>query len=127
MKNNLRSTPNSVLTSIPNHSGVNISIGPSSAGTGKDYTFNSSWSGITNIQSALKVNGTADFDGDITIKGRSITETINQINERLAILVPNEKLEQEWSELAELRQRYVELERELLEKQRTFDILKKSY
>lgn len=81
----------------------------------------------TNIQSALKVDGDADFDGDVRIRGQSITEAINKINERLNILVPNEKLEKNWQELAELRQRYVELERECLEKQRTFDILKKSY
>lgn len=84
--------------------------------------------GITQIQSTLKVNGSADFDDDVRIKGRSVTQAINSIdklNERLNILVPNPKLEAEWSELADLRQRYVELERELLEKQRVFDILKK--
>jgi hypothetical protein len=51
-----------------------------------------------------------------------------KIEERLAILPPpNLELERDWSELAKLRQQYVELERELLEKQRVFDILKKSY
>lgn len=80
---------------------------------------------ITAIQSTLKVNGNADFDGDITVKGRSITESLDKIQERLAILVPNEKLEQDWEELHQLRMQYVELERKLLEKQRTFDILKK--
>lgn len=95
-----------------------------------DYTVNGNWgmsAGTTQIQSALKVNGTADFDGDITIKGSSLTDTLNKINERLNILVPNEKLEADWRELAELRIRYVELERRLLEKQQVFDILKKSY
>jgi len=93
-----------------------------------DYTVNGNWSmsaGTTMIQSALKVNGNADFDGDITIKGSSLIETLDKINERLAILVPNENLEQEWLELAELRIRYVELERRLLEQQQVFDILKK--
>lgn len=100
------------------------------AGNGlPDYTFNNTWnmSGTTQIQSTLQVSGDANFDGDIRVKGQSITETLDKINERLNILIPNEKLEKNWSELAELRQRYVELERELLEKQRTFDILKKSY
>ena len=96
-------------------------------GSGTDYTWNSIGVGITAIQSTLKVSGDADFDGDVRVKGQSITEAINKINERLNILVPNEKLEADWSELAELRIRYVELERQLLEKQRTFDILKKSY
>lgn len=96
-------------------------------GTSTNYLWNDKnlTAGITSIQSTLQVNGDADFDGDIRIQGQSITDTINKINERLAILVPNDKLEKNWPELAELRQRYVELERELLEKQRTFDILKK--
>ena len=93
-------------------------------GTGTTSTWNDI--GITKIQSTLQVNGSADFDGDVRIKGQSITETLNKINERLNILIPNEKLEKNWSDLAELRMRYVELERELLEKQRVFDILKKS-
>ena len=94
-----------------------------------NYTDNGNWgmsAGTTMIQSTLKVNGNADFDGDIRIQGQSITQTLNKINERLNILVPNEQLEQEWSELAKLRIRYVEMERQLLEKQRVFDILKKS-
>lgn len=84
-------------------------------------------SGTTQIQSTLKVSGDADFDGDVRVKGQSITEAFAKINERLAILVPNEKLEKDWEQLAALRMQYVEMERELLEKQRVFDILKKSY
>lgn len=96
-----------------------------SGGSGTNYTWdNKSLSaGTTQIQSTLRVSGDADFDGDIRVKGQSITETLDKINERLNILIPNEKLEKDWSELAELRMRYVELERQLLEKQRTFDIL----
>lgn len=103
-----------------------------SAGSGGGGT-NCTWdntgltAGTTQIQSTLRVDGDADFGGDVRVRGQSITEAINKINERLNILVPNEKLERGWQELAELRIRYVELERELLEKQRTFDILKKSY
>ncbi len=103
------------------------SVGPGTAGTG--YTMANNWgnnSAWTDIQSKLKVNGDADFDGDITVKGRSIIRTLEKIEERLAILPPpNLELEQGWSELAKLRQQYVELERELLEKQRVFDILRK--
>ena len=53
-------------------------------------------------------------------------EWLESVESRLAILRPNPKLEAEWSELAELRMKYVELERKLLEKQQVFDILKKS-
>ena len=100
-----------------------------SGGSGGNYTWDnkSLTAGTTQIQSTLRVDGDADFNGDVRVQGQSITEAINKINERLNILVPNEKLEADWSELAELRMRYVELERQLLEKQRTFDILKKSF
>ena len=119
------SVANIAPITISSWSGFNTGSG----GTGgTDYTINNNWgmsAGTTMIQSSLRVNGNAEFDGDIRIKGRSIVESIDKINERLAILVPNEQLEQEWSELAELRMRYVEMERQLLEKQRVFDILKK--
>ena len=105
----------------------NVTIGGTGGG-GTNYALdNKSWTtGTTQIQSTLQVDGDADFNGDIRVQGQSITEAINKINKRLNILVPNEKLEADWRELAELRIRYVELERELLEKQRVFDILKKS-
>jgi hypothetical protein len=104
------------------------SAGPGTAGTGytivnNGSSYNSAW---TDIQSKLKVNGDAEFDGNITVKGRSLIETLERIEERLAILVPNVRLEQDWKELQNLRQQYVELERKLLEQQRVFDILKKS-
>jgi hypothetical protein len=97
---------------------------------GTSYTVDNKWTtaGTTNIQSSLRVDGDANFDGDITVKGRSLAQTLEKIEERLAILPPpNLELERDWSELAKLRQQYIELERELLEKQRVFDILKKSY
>ncbi len=117
----------SVANVAPGSASTLSVFGGGTGGSGTDYTWNSIGVGITAIQSTLKVSGDADFDGDVRVKGQSITEAINKINERLNILVPNEKLEKDWSELAELRIRYVELERRLLEKQRTFDILKKSY
>jgi hypothetical protein len=96
--------------------------------SGTSYTVDNKWTtaGTTAIQSSLRVNGDAAFDGDITVKGRSLTASLAKIEERLAILPPpNRELERDWRELAELRQQYVELERELLEKQRVFEILKK--
>jgi hypothetical protein len=36
------------------------------------------------------------------------------------------RLEQDWQELQQLREQYMELERKLLEQQKVFDILKKS-
>ena len=75
--------------------------------------------------STLKVNGDAEFDGEVTIKGKSLTDMLEKIEERLAILHPNEKLEDKWDELKELSKRYKELEAEIIEKERVWAILQK--
>jgi|688.fasta_scaffold45946_6 hypothetical protein len=87
-----------------------------------DYDFTNT----TISPSDLQVQGDAEFKGNITWQGRDMREWLESVESRLAILRPNTELEAEWSELAELRMKYVELERKLLEKQQVFDILKKS-
>jgi hypothetical protein len=74
---------------------------------------------------SLTVKGTADFEGEVTIKGKSLTGMIEKIEERLAILHPNLKLEDKWDELKELGKRYKELEAEIIEKEKVWAILKK--
>ena len=93
-------------------------------GVSTDYT----WSSPTMTQNGAKIHvqGDAVFEGNITWQDRDMREWFESVESRLAILNPNPELEQEWSELAELRMKYVELERRLLEKQQVFDILKKS-
>ena len=73
----------------------------------------------------LSVKGDADFEGEVTIKGKKLSDMFEKIEERLAILHPNEKLEDKWDELKELGKRYKELEAELIEKERVWAILKK--
>ena len=74
----------------------------------------------------IHVQGDAVFEGNIKWQGRDMREWFASVESRLAMLKPNPELEQGWEELAELRQQYVELERKLLERQRVFDILKKT-
>ena len=74
---------------------------------------------------SLSVKGNADFEGEVTIKGKSLTTTLDKIEERLAILHPNIELEDRWDELKELSKRYKELEQELIEKERVWAILQK--
>lgn len=107
----------------------NVTIGGSGGtysvfGASTDYT----WSGLglTQNEAKIHVQGDAVFEGNITWQDRDMREWFESVEARLAILRPNPDLEAEWSELADLRQRYVELERELLAKQQVFDILKKS-
>ena len=47
----------------------------------------------------LKVQGDAEFEGDLKLKGKSLNESLTKIEERLAILHPNEKLEAKWDKL----------------------------
>ena len=74
---------------------------------------------------SLSVKGNADFDGEVTIKGKSLTGMLEKIEERLAILHTNPKLEDKWDELKELGKRYKELEAEIIEKERVWAILQK--
>ena len=77
------------------------------------------------VDSSLQVKGDAEFSVDVKIKGKSIVDLIEKIEKRLAILHPNEKLEDEWEELKNLGIRYRELEQEISEKEKMWAILKK--
>ena len=76
-------------------------------------------------QSTLEVKGDANFEGNVTIKGKSIADSLERIEERLAILRPNEDLEAKWENLRGLRKAYMELEAEIKEKEKIWGILKK--
>ena len=73
----------------------------------------------------LHVKGDAEFEGDVKIKGKSIAETLDKIEQRLGILHTNEKLEAKWEELKALGDKYRELEKDILEKEKIWDTLKK--
>ena len=74
---------------------------------------------------SLSVKGDAEFEGEITIKGKKLSDMFEKIEERLAILHPNPKLEDKWDELKELGKRYKELEQEIIKKEKVWAILKK--
>lgn len=120
-------------TSGMNNSGLYWGLNGTSGSPGQVLTSNGSSSGWANISladpdikgSTLKVNGDADFDGEVTIKGKSLTDMLDKIEERLAILHPNPELEDKWDELKELGKRYKELEQEIIEKERVWAILKR--
>ena len=63
--------------------------------------------------------------GDIKIGGKSLSEAIEKIEERLGILKPNPELEDRWEQLKSLRKQYMDLEKDLLEKEKIMEILKK--
>lgn len=122
----------STVTLSGSNNGYDITTGP-----GTVYATNISepaqtltWNGInsawtTAYDKSLKVSGDAEIDGDIKVKGKSLSEAIENIEKRLAILHPNEQLETRWEELKALGERYRELEQDLLEKEKIWEIIKK--
>jgi hypothetical protein len=87
---------------------------------------NPTWSSTTAM---LTPSGQIELKGDqadLVINGVSLTDTLKGIQDRLCMLQPNAALEAEWDQLQELGQQYRKLEAELLEKQRAWDILRKT-
>ena len=97
-----------------------VSSGSWSWGNVTSASVDTSLSGAT-----LHVKGDADFDGEVSIKGKNIADMFSKIEERLAILHPNPELEEKWERLKSLGQMYRELEAEIIEKEKMWDILKK--
>ena len=62
---------------------------------------------------------------DIVMNGVSLNDTLKLIQDRLCMLRPNTELEQEWDQLRDLGEQYRELEKQLMEKQRAWDLLRK--
>jgi hypothetical protein len=90
--------------------------------TTSGYSFNTSPNTIhINSDGLTMAEGT-----DITVGGKSLTKAIEQIEERLGILHPNPKLEERWDQLKELRKQYIEMEKDLLEKEKLMKILKEA-
>jgi len=94
-----------------------------------------SWATVSstpNLQgNSLLVQGDANFTedvdikGDLKLQGKSLKDSLDRIEERLAILRPNEELEEKWDQLRGLRKMYMELEAEIKEKEAVWAILKK--
>lgn len=98
--------------------------------TASPYTVNNGTINATNWNSyqqpqVLKVTGNAEFDGDIKIKGVNLTDRLDAIEERLGILRPNNDLEGKWEKLKALGEEYRRLEKEILEGENIWDMLKK--
>ncbi len=95
---------------------------------GSTYSLAPNWNDTISIASndnSLLVKGDAKFEGDLKIQGKSLKESLDKIEERLAILHPNEELEEKWDKLRGLRKMYMELEAEIIEKEKMWAILKK--
>lgn len=116
------STANSIYLNIPSTSVTTPSSGYTiNTGTG----INGSWAQAPmTVDKAGKIELKGD-DADVVINGKSLTEAITKIEQRLAILKPDTRLEKDWEELKKLGDAYRALEQEIHEKMKTWDILKR--
>jgi hypothetical protein len=78
-----------------------------------------------NQPSIMRVEGDAEFKGEVTIKGVKLDDRLTAIEERLGILRPNNDLEGKWEKLKALGEEYRKLEQEILEGESIWATLKK--
>lgn len=101
--------------------GASVTI-PSTYTWSQDY--NTTW---TTTDTTVQINSdglTMKEGADIKIGGKSLSDAIEKIEARLGILNPNPELEERWEQLRDLRKQYMELEKDLLEKEKLMKILK---
>jgi len=112
-----------------NPTNITVSANPSTSLTAPitvntGYTYSTNWSNNWSNNATVNVGKVTITDKDIDIDGVSLRETLAKVNERLAIFQPNPELEADFEQLRNLRDQYVELERELMEKAQTWNTLK---
>lgn len=94
-------------------------IGSVTGITGDTYNSNN----LADIHPSGKISIKGE-NADLDINGVSLKDFMQRVEQRLAILTPDSRLETEWEELRVLGDRYRELEKEINAKMKTFDILK---
>jgi hypothetical protein len=87
------------------------SIGPTSYAV-NNTTWNGSSSNHVNItsQGALQVRGDAEFGGRVMINGQDLAQSLEKIQQRLSILVPDPKLLEKYDALRQAYEHYKTLE-----------------
>jgi len=120
--NNTTSIPNTVTITTPN----TVPNYGYYTGTSTTTGVNPTWTiQPSNTSNQLTVKGDAEFEGEITVKGKNLSDMFEKIEQRLAILHLNEELEKRWEDLRALRNAYKELEAEIIEKEKAWAILKR--
>ena len=100
-----------------------FTLNPSVSVTGPIWTTTPDTSSTVSHRS-IQIKGDAEIDGNLVVKGRDLTEMLETIESRLAILQPNPKLESEFDELKALGDAYRAAEKKFLDQKRVFEILK---
>jgi hypothetical protein len=74
---------------------------------------NGTWASVVNTGTttpSIQVKGDAEFEGNVTINGANLAETLQRIQDRLAILVPDPKLLDKYEALQQAYEHYKILE-----------------
>lgn len=75
---------------------------------------NGTWASVVSSGStttpSIQVKGDAEFEGNVTINGANLAETLQRIQDRLAILVPDPKLLNKYEALQQAYEHYKLLE-----------------
>jgi hypothetical protein len=109
---------------------VTVPSGSYTIGTGSTtvpYTYTTTGTSFYQSDPSVQINADGmqiKEGGDIKIGGKSLSEAIAKIEDRLAILHPNIELENKWESLKDLRRQYEALEKDILEKEKIMKILK---
>ena len=111
--------------SVPTLSNVTINTYSGAGGAGlyqmtggHGYTLatgnsNGNWASVVSSSTttpSIQVKGDAEFEGNVTINGQNLAETLQRIQDRLAILVPNPKLLNKYEALQQAYEHYKTLE-----------------
>ena len=88
-------------------------------------TGTSGWNGISaaDIKPAATISLQGE-DADINVNGKSLMKTLEALEERLNMMVPNPELEKDWDDLKKLGDRYRKLEAKCKEKAQMWNKLK---
>jgi len=120
-------------SSYPSGSAGTVTLTGSTSGTLLSAsTSGPYWSNATTAVSQPSPSVYINSDGismepetDIKIGDISLKQFMEDINRRLGLMVPNPKLEKDFEQLKELRDRYEALEKECIEKSKVWETLKK--
>ena len=104
----------------PSNSTVSITSG-TSATTAGTFTLNSNWD--TSYNDCITIGGQTITESKLKVLD-GLQEWQEEVNKKLAILQPNPALEDRWEELKSLREQYIALEKDLLDKEKVWDIIK---
>jgi len=108
----------------------NIAIGTGAGYNGTHYTYTtngtsqSTWG--TNAVTRITGSGLElDAEADIKIGNKSLKKFLENVEEKLAILNSRPDLEEKWDKLKDLKKQYDDMVKDIEEKQKIMDILKK--